>query len=487
MSRERSAGGAGHRLWGGRFAEAPAPSLEALNRSLPVDRRLWREDVEGSLAWVRALAGAGVLSSDEATSLAEGLGRVKARLAAGVGEGADDEDIHTLVERLLYEEVGEVAGKLHTGRSRNEQVATDTRLWALGTGRTVDAQLRGLQSALLDQARNTIELAIPAYTHLRKAQPVRVSHWLLAHFWALERDRERLADALRRVAVLPLGSGAVTGCAYPVDRPLLGAILGFREVSRNSLDAVGDRDWVCELVFVLALAGTHLSRLAEDLILYSSAEFGFVEIPEAYTTGSSLLPQKRNPDGLELARGKAARLIGDVTSSLALLKGLSTGYHKDLQEDKAILFGAFDAMLAVLPATRETVAGLRWQRERLAASLSDDGLLAVDLADRLVRRGVPFRQAHGAIGRLLRQADEAGVRLSELPEAAWTAAHPLLTGEDARGVSIESALEARAVQGGTGRSAIERQIMDAEASLRTIPPSARGQPKVVPEDERSGA
>ncbi len=400
----------GHRLWGGRYAVPPAPALEELNRSLAVDRRLWREDIRGSRAWVQALAGAGVLAPADAVTLDAGLARVAVRLEAGEGEHATDEDIHTLVERLLYEEVGDLAGRLHTGRSRNDQVATDARLWALAAGERLELELRALGAALADQAAARIDLVMPAFTHLRRAQPVRVAHWLLAHFWPLVRDRRRLADALGRTAVLPLGSGAIAGCPFPVDRALLAQLLGFQAISENSIDAVGDRDWVAELLFVAALVGVHLSRLAEDLIVLSSQEFGLVRLPEAYTTGSSLMPQKRNPDGLELARGKAARLVGDLGAALTLLKGLPSGYDKDLQEDKELLFSAFDTLFLVLPATRETVAGLRCEEQALAAAVDDEGLLATDLADELVRRGVPFREAHAAVGRLLRRAETEGVR-----------------------------------------------------------------------------
>src|SRR5690606_24892704 len=243
---------------------------------------------------------------------------------------------------LLYEEVGEVAGKLHTGRSRNDQVATDTRLWTLRAGARLTADLRGLQRTLIDRAAETVDLIMPAYTHLRRGQPIRVAHWLLSYFWAFERDLDRLRDAMDRVAGLPLGSGAIAGSAFPIDRTLPTALRGLQSSSPSSIDAIGDRDWVCEVVFVAALIGSHLSRLAEDLIIFSTDEFGFVTLPEAFTTGSSLMPQKRNPDGLELARGKAARLVGDVAAALALLKGLPAGYQKDLQEDKSLLFGAVD-------------------------------------------------------------------------------------------------------------------------------------------------
>ncbi len=457
--------GKGHRLWGGRFAGGPAASLDELNRSLPVDRRLWREDIEGSRAWVQALAGAGVLTPDEARELDRGLCRVAQRVAAGEADSADDEDIHTLVERLLYEEVGPVAGKLHTGRSRNDQVATDTRLWALRAGERLKDDLRGLQQALVAQAEAGVDLLIPSYTHLRRAQPVRVAHWLLSHFWAIQRDQDRLANALERTAVLPLGSGAIAGSGFPVDRTLLKELLGFRAISPNSIDAIGDRDWVCELVFVAAMIGAHLSRLAEDLILYSADEFGFLSLPESMTTGSSLMPQKRNPDGLELTRGKAARLAGDVASALALLKGLPSGYQKDLQEDKALLFGAFDALALLLPVMRETVAGLDFHVEGLTRAASDPTLIATDLADDLVRAGVPFREAHGAIGRLVRLAEEASVPLTELPDETWAEAHPAFAGGAERTLSPTQSIEARSLPGGTGLEAVRAQIAQARAVI----------------------
>ncbi|MGH7553550.1 MAG: argininosuccinate lyase, partial [Longimicrobiales bacterium] len=387
------------------------------------------------------------------------------RLGTGVPAGAKDEDIHTLVERLLYEEVGEVAGKLHTGRSRNDQAATDTRLWALRACVRLEHELVALQAALADQATKTTDVLMPSYTHMRRAQPVRVPLWLLAHFWALQRDRERLHGAVERVGVLPLGSGAIAGSGFPVDRTLLKELLGFRSISANALDAVGDRDWVCELVFVASLAAAHLSRLAEDLILFSSEEFGFVRLPDAYTTGSSLMPQKRNPDGLELARGIAARLVGECAGALALLKGLPSGYNKDLQEDKRLLFSAVDSLLVLLPATRETVAGLEFDVATLARACDDDALIATDLADELVRRGIPFREAHHAVGKLLRQADSLGTRLSELNDAAWFAAHPAFLKGGRPVFSSADSVEARSVAGGTSHAAVLNQLRQAFEAL----------------------
>ncbi|MEJ2217900.1 MAG: argininosuccinate lyase [Gemmatimonadota bacterium] len=455
MTGADSGDGLAHRLWGGRYADGPAPPLDRLNRSLPVDERLWREDVEGSRAWVEALLGADVLTQEEAAQLDAGLERVANRLEGGIPVDSPDEDIHTLVERLLYEAVGNVAGKLHTGRSRNDQVATDARLWCLRHGAVLGEDLLELQVALADRAESTVDLLMPAYTHLRRAQPVRVAHWLLAHFWALQRDRERWRQALDRVAVLPLGSGAVAGCPFPIDRGRLRERLGFASVSPNSMDAVGDRDWVCELVFVAALVAAHLSRLAEDLVLFSTAEFGFVELPEAYTTGSSLMPQKRNPDGLELARGRAARLAGQAAAALNLLKGLASGYQKDLQEDKTLLFDAFDTLAVLLPVTRETVAGLRFDAAALAAAVGDHELLATDLADELVRRGVPFREAHGVVGELVRRAAQTGRPL--LGPDSVAAEHPLLD-RDAATLDALASVERRSVEGGVARAAVLAQL-----------------------------
>ncbi|MEN8374885.1 MAG: argininosuccinate lyase [Gemmatimonadota bacterium] len=457
-----------HRMWGGRFSEGPAPELDRLNRSLPVDRRLWREDLRASQAWVTALAKAGALSEPEARSLRGGLAAVRSRLGAWSEHdwaAAPDEDIHTLVERLLGEELGELAGKLHTGRSRNDLVATDTRLWALGAASRLDGQIARLQGALLAQAEASADLLMPAYTHLQRAQPVSAAHWLLSHLWPLARDRERLAEACQRVAALPLGSGAVAGSGFPVDRVLLKEVLGFRTVSPNSIDAVGDRDWAAELLFVTALLGVHLSRLAEDLITYASSEFGFVRLSERFSTGSSLMPQKRNPDALELARARAARAIGDLTGLLSMLKALPSGYNKDLQEDKEALLRAFDSLADVLPAVTGTVATLAMDAGRCAAAV-DSAMLATDVADALVERGVPFREAHGAVGALVRRAEAGGVPLAALGDDALAELGPRATGlrlaellDPARSVARKRAA------GGTGAAALADQLAAASAAV----------------------
>jgi argininosuccinate lyase len=454
------------RLWGGRFRAGPAPEMDRLNRSLPIDRRLWREDVEGSQAWATALAAAEVISEREATQLRSGLDRVAERLVAwsdAEWSAAPDEDIHSLVERLLYEEAGPVAGKLHTGRSRNDQVATDTRLWAVRAVTGLDAALSELQHALLDQAERHLETVMPSYTHLQRAQPVSAAHWLLSHAWPLARDRERLTEICARVSVLPLGSGAVAGCPFPVDRVLLQELLGFRSVSQNSMDAVADRDWIAELLFAASLIGVHLSRLAEDLILFASSEFAFVRLSDRFSTGSSLMPQKRNPDALELARGKAGRLIGELTGFLALLKGLPSGYNKDLQEDKAALFAALDHLELLLPAVAGTIRTLELDAGRCAGAV-DSGMLATDVADFLVRQGMPFREAHGAVGRLVRAAEELGVPLRELPREVFERVSAHFAAADLEALfSPGASLTAREQVGGTAPQEVREQLKKLRA------------------------
>jgi len=446
-----------HQMWGGRFALGPSEALHALNRSLPVDHRLWPQDVAASKAWVHALGRVGVLTPAEEAALLEGLDRVAERLADGAAVGAPDEDIHTLVERLLYEEVGSTAGKLHTGRSRNDQVATDLRLWTLGATDQLDVDLTQLGSTLVARARDGMDDLLPGYTHGQRAQPVRWAYVLLAHAWPLVRDRQRLADARRRTAELPLGSGALAGSGFPVDRVLLKEALGFRALSPNALDVTGDRDFVAEVLFALALVGTHLSRLAAELQTYTSAEFGFVKLSDAFTTGSSLMPQKRNPDVLELARAKSARLLGDLVALLATLKGIPAGYSKDLQEDKALLFDAFDTVALVLPAVTGAVASLTVDRDRMRGAL-DASLRATDLADLLVEAGVPFRESHGFVGRLVLEAERAGVPLDRVPPAAAAAIHPALGAAVAQLGTWEDSIEGRATPGGSARHSVEQQL-----------------------------
>ncbi|HEV2751122.1 MAG TPA: argininosuccinate lyase [Gemmatimonadales bacterium] len=448
---------ASHQMWGGRFTLGPSEALHALNRSLPVDHRLWPQDVAASKAWVHALGRVGVLTPAEETQLLDGLDRVAERLADGAAVGAPDEDVHTLVERLLYADVGAAAGKLHTGRSRNDQVATDLRMWTLDAIDQLDRDLATLGRALIARAEGGVELLLPGYTHGQRAQPVRWAYVLLAHVWPLVRDRQRLADARRRVAELPLGSGALAGSGFAVDRVLLKEALGFRSVSANALDSTGDRDFVAEVAFALALVGTHLSRLAAELVLYTSAEFGFVRLADDFSTGSSLLPQKRNPDVFELARAKSGRLLGDLVALLTTLKGLPAGYSKDLQEDKALLFDAFDTLALVLPAVTGAIATMTADESRMRGAL-DAALRATDLADFLVETGVPFRESHGLVGKLVREAERSGVPLDRVPHALAAGIHPALGAALAQLGTWEDSVESRATPGGASRSSVAEQI-----------------------------
>lgn len=454
-----------HKLWGGRFATGPDPALEAVNRSITVDFRLWPSDIQGSVAWAEALAEARVLSAAEASAITRGLRAVAGRIEAGAQPVESDEDIHTMIDRLLHEDVGEVASRLHTGRSRNDQVATATRLWTRDSCRGLDARLKVLQRTMLERAESLQDALMPSYTHLQRAQPVSAAHWMLSHFWPLQRDRGRLAAAGRSAAVLPLGAGAVAGSAFPVRRAQLAKRLDFAAVSANSMDAVGDRDFVAEVLFSLVLLGVHLSRLGEDLILFGSSEFGFVRYGDAFSTGSSMMPQKRNPDALELARASGARTLGDLTSLIATLKGLPTGYNKDLQEDKRALFDAVDAMHLLLPAVTGTLATLTFDRHRMRAAVSST-LMATDLADYLVRKRVTFREAHAAVGTLVREAEGKGCELQALPLTSYRAAHPAFDQDVFEELRPEASVAHRELDGGTGPNAVRRQIVAAQAALR---------------------
>jgi argininosuccinate lyase len=455
---------ASHVMWGGRFAEPMDPRLDRLNRSLPVDRRLWREDLATNRAWVRALERCGVLTAADRDTMLAGLARVEAALAGGAAEAAADEDIHSLIERLLGEAIGPLAGRLHTGRSRNDQMGTDLRLWTMGALGRLDAALVALGRALIGQAERGMDLLMPAYTHTQRAQPVRFAHWALAHVWPLARDRARLGEARRRTAVLPLGSGAIAGSGFAVDRRLLAADLGFDDITHNSMDAVGDRDFAVEAVFVATLAGTHLSRLAEDLVLFSTAEFGFVRLAEPFTTGSSLMPQKRNPDSLELVRGAAGHLLGRLVGLLTTLKALPTGYQKDLQQSNLAMFEALDIAEQGAELLSGVVETLAPDAGRMAAAL-DPSVLATDLADLLVASGTPFRDAHAHVGALVRRAEELGVPLDRVSAADAARLDAALPATLRALGGAEAAVERRALPGGTARSAVGAQLEAARAAF----------------------
>lgn len=450
-----------NKLWGGRFTGKTDELVHRFNASIGFDTRLYDEDITGSIAWARALAAAGLLREDEIDALISGLEQVRQEfIAERFVIRPDDEDIHSAVERRLTELVGPVGGKLHTGRSRNDQVATDFRLWVMRACELIDAHLFDLQQALIDNAASALNVPMPGYTHLQHAQPVTWGHWLLSHFWPLVRDRERLAVVRRAAADMPLGAGALAGTAYPIDREQLAAGLGFDSISANSLDAVSNRDFAAEFLFAAALLGAHLSRLAEQLVIFSSAEFGFVRLADAYSTGSSIMPQKKNPDTLELTRGKSGRLIGNLTGFLVTLKGLPSSYDKDLQEDKEPVFDAFDTLDIALPVMAGLIRTMELRPERMAAQL-EAGLLATELADFLVKRGLPFREAHHIVGQVVRLGEEKGVAITDLATADLQAISPLLGTEAADVLSIPAALAARSVAGGTAPAALSAQLAQA--------------------------
>ncbi|HEY7897835.1 MAG TPA: argininosuccinate lyase [Gemmatimonadaceae bacterium] len=455
-----------HKLWGGRFAAPTAHALDDLNRSIGIDFRLWPFDIQLSQAWASALTEAGVLTEEERDQIRGGLDVVAEKIATGAKPEESDEDVHTMIDRMLHSEIGDPASRLHTGRSRNDQVATATRMWTMDAATRVDTAIRELQRVILDHAEQLRTTLIPAYTHMQRAQPVSAAHWILSHFWQLERDRARVANAASAASSLPLGSGAIAGCAFPIPREQIRAELGFSTLSRNSIDATGDRDFVADMLYAITMLGVHLSRLSEDLILYGSSEFGFVTFGDTFTTGSSMMPQKRNPDALEIARGSAGRMLGNLTSVIATIKGLPSGYNKDLQDDKRPLFDSVDTMLLVLPAVAGTLGELRFNAQRMRAALSSS-MMATDLADYLVSKGTSFREAHGVVGTLVRNSESSGVDLNHMPFTTFAAAHPSFDHDVFDWLSPDASVARRNVTGGTGPEAVDEQIAAARSAIGT--------------------
>jgi argininosuccinate lyase len=463
------AGGKGQtsgKAWGGRFAEATDPLVELFTSSIATDLRMADQDIRGSQAWTRALESARVLSGAEATKLVRGLERIARELAAGDFRPVPaDEDVHMAVERRLTEIVGAVGGKVHTGRSRNDQVATDLRLWLRDEIDRLRASIVELARALVARAERDLDVAMPGYTHLQRAQPVLLAHHWLAYVEMLARDADRLADCRRRVNVLPLGSGALSGSGFALDRSALAADLGFESVSENSLDAVSDRDFAAEFLAVAAILAMHLSRLGEELVLWSSEEFHFVALPDAFATGSSMMPQKKNPDVAELVRGRTGRAYGALVSVLTMLKGLPLAYNRDLQEDKPPLFEAADAVRASVDVLARLVPRLEVDAQRMRAAAGGFAL-ATELADYLVEKGLPFRQAHEVVGRVVRSSIESGRGLESLSGDDLARFSPLLDA-GARGyLSVESAIGRRKIAGGTARVNVERRVAELRADPR---------------------
>jgi argininosuccinate lyase len=441
-------------LWHGRFEGGPAEELLAFTVSLPFDQRLAVDDISGSRAHVRGLCRAGILTESERDAVLVALDAVETELAEGSFVFLpSDEDIHTAVERRVTDLAGPAGAKLHTGRSRNDQVATDLRLFTKRELSGIAARIIGLQETLLDRARSAGDAYLPGYTHLQRAQPVLLAHHLLAHGWALSRDLDRLHDTLARLDVSPLGAGALAGSSLPLDPATTAADLGFGSVFANSLDAVSDRDFVAEALFDLALIGVHLSRLAEEIILWSTDEFGFLRLDDAYSTGSSMLPQKKNPDIAELTRGKTGRLIGNLTGLLAMLKGLPLAYNRDLQEDKEPLFDSLDTVSLALAAMTGLLASSVFDLDEMSAAADAPTSAATDLAEHLVSTGVPFRDAHAIVGSLVRRSLEEGIALRELvlasPDLGEGAVHLLDPGV---------AVARRTTPGGAGPVAVAPQV-----------------------------
>ncbi|KAJ2078324.1 argininosuccinate lyase [Coemansia sp. RSA 988] len=446
------------KLWGGRFSGATDPLMEAFNESIHFDRRLHAADIQGSQAYAKALQRQGILTVFEQKTLEKGLATVLSEWQAGTFElRPGDEDIHTANERRLGEIVGSVAGKLHTGRSRNDQVATDMRLWLRDEVTALIGYLRTLVGVLVQRAETDVDVLMPGYTHLQRAQPIRWSHLLLSYAFWFQQDAVRLEQFLPRVSQLPLGSGALAGNPFQVDREWLAKELGFASVAPNSLYGTSDRDFVAELLFHASLTMVHISRLAEDLIIYSTAEFGFVKLADAYSTGSSLMPQKKNPDSLELLRGKCGRVFGGMSGFMMTYKGLPSTYNKDMQEDKEPMFDAVDTLSGSLQITAAVVATLKINADKMRGSLTAD-MLATDLAEYLVRKGVPFRETHHISGAAVKMAEDRSCQISDLSVADLKTLHPSFEDDALQTWDFEKSVDRRSSIGGTSRATVKAQI-----------------------------
>ncbi len=452
------------KLWGGRFAGGNDALMERFNASIGFDRRLLHADIEGNIAYARGLERIGVLRADECVAIVAGLKEVESEFAQSDCELPNAlEDIHMAVEKRLTEIVGPIGGKIHAGRSRNDQVNLDERLYLRGEIAQIRERIAQLQGVLIDSAERHIDVILPGYTHLQQAQPILFSHYALSLFWMLSRDSGRLQDAWKRADFMPLGSGALAGSTFAIDREFLARELGFSALTPNSLDAVSDRDFLLETLSALSILMMHLSRFCEDLILWSSAEFAFVELSDAFSTGSSMMPQKKNPDSLELIRGKTGRVYGDLVALLTTMKAAPLTYSKDLQEDKEPLFDALDTVAICLDVFAGAWAGMQLKTERMEAVV-DSGALATDLADYLVKnKGLPFREAHRVVGLLVRSALDSGKALTDLTLAELQEANPAFAADALDLLDLRRSLQLRNIEGGTGPEAVRRQLQQARA------------------------
>jgi argininosuccinate lyase len=472
------------KLWGGRFTEETDHLVEQYTASISFDQRLAEVDVEGSIAHAKMLGRTGIILEAEASILCNGLATLLEEIKAGRAEfRSEDEDIHMNIERLLHSVVGPVAGKLHTGRSRNDQVALDMHMYLLGAGQAVLDAIRGLQGSILLAAERYMDVIIPGYTHLQRAQPVRLAHHLLAYFWMMERDRGRFVDVLQRTDMMPLGAGALAGTSFPIDRDMVKEQLGFTHLYENSLDAVSDRDYIIEFMSAASILMMHLSRFSEELILWTSAEFGWVELSDAFCTGSSMMPQKKNPDVPELVRGKTGRVYGHLLALLTVMKGLPLAYNKDLQEDKEGVFDTIDTLLPALRLFSGMIDTMQVKTERLEMLFDRDFSGATDIADYLAKKGLPFREAHEVVGQLVRTAMERACTLNDLPLEVFQAHSPLFESGICDVIAPRYVADAREVRGGTGRKAVSAQWELASVCLSA--PTKAGGPYSHPNLKKS--
>jgi argininosuccinate lyase len=455
------------KTWGGRFSGDTDTRVEAFTESITVDRRLYRHDIRASQAHARMLAEVGLLSAAEAETIAAALDEIGSEIEAGKIEfSVSLEDIHTHIERALIARLGDLGRKLHTARSRNDQVVTDVKLWARDAIDELDGLLLDLQKAFVESAEREQDVVIPGYTHLQRAQPVLAAHYFLAYVEKLQRDRDRLADCRNRVNVLPLGAAALAGTSLPIDRESVRQKLGFESVARNSLDVSSDRDFALEFVFGLSVIATHLSGWAEEWVIWSTTEFNFLELPDGFCTGSSIMPHKKNPDVLELTRGKAGRVIGALQQLFVLVKGLPLAYNRDLQEDKAALFDAFDTVAGCLSVAAPLVRQTRLRRESIAARIEDGFLDATTLMEWFIAKGVPMRSAHEAVGKLVRECEQRKCRLVDLPSNVFDVAVPGVPGADVRKVlGVANALAAFRSYGSTAPTEVQRQLREWKERL----------------------
>ena len=452
-------------LWGGRFSAAPTGELERFGASLPFDKRMWRQDIRGSKAHATMLANQGVISAEDAKAIREGLDDIAAEIEAGnfVFDVDRDEDIHMAIERVLTERIGAAGGRLHTGRSRNDQTAVDTHMIARDLADELLESLAKLQRVLLERADEQFGVVMPGYTHMQPAQPVLLSHHLLAYFWMFSRDFTRVENARAAANLCPLGAAALAGTTYPLDREATASALGFDAPVPNSMDAVSDRDYLLDLIYACSVCQIHLSRLCEELVWWSSAEFGFVEMDDAHSTGSSIMPQKKNPDFAELVRGKSGRVVGDLTSLLVTVKGTPLTYDKDLQEDKEPLFDAADTVLGSLMACTGMLATCTFKADRMREASHEGYMAATDLADYLVGKGLPFRQAHSVVGRIVGDCVREGVTLQQLTTDELRSYSELFDNDAHEWLDIDNIVRRRTTFGGTGHDAVTEQLKQARA------------------------